>query len=251
MLNADFQKLVKKGTGADYFAVIKPNVSVRAGTSWTTENVPAEKIVKARLMFTFGVSSDTHRITGYTTSPGSSVGLVGPGHWPVEVQEMNAPSWDDALDGWRARKAPDGQRTKYYVFVVDDAQGLAAGIFAVPVKHVVGAWDAAVDARFHAEAIAKKAETDLAKEREDRVEIARTQGESAMNHRVLAINDFVAEVVGKPDSVRVTAKGSVGWDSILDRARFTVAGTVTMTIADFNRVLNTISELKTELADRG
>lgn len=248
MLNADFQRLVKNSGPSTYFAILRDKVYTPRGHAHTLESAHPSNMVKARLMFTYPVTT-TSRLATFQNAPGDALAIK----WPGDAKESvfdHSREWDDELAVWRLRKADSSMRTKVYMFVIDDEAGKPAVMFACEVKRVLGAWTPEVAARVDAITAVAAIERQLAESRESRIEEAREKGQVAMNSRVLGITRTAEDLLGKRDAVRLSVSGELKWDDEKDRPVYSVTGTAMLTVGDFTRLLNIISELQTELADR-
>lgn len=249
MLNADFQKLVKKNGPSAYFAVLRESVYAARGVRYELDSVRPGQVVKARLLSPHPTRSRLNLST-FQNAPGSVSDIAWPGAEAAGIREL-AGEWGDEVPRRSGERAAPETRTKSYLFVIDDVDGKPAAVFSAEVKRVVGEWSADFDTRVAAETAVAAREKELVESRASRVDDARAKGQQALNARVLSINTTSDSLLGKTGSVRITSTGEVAWDAEKDRPVYSVTGTVTLTLGDYTKLLNIISELQAEVSDRG
>lgn len=248
MLNADFQRLFRKGTSKTEYAVISPTFYLTRGASYEAATFPVDKLVKARL-YTQQVQKDYDLgVYGADGSPGEFENINWPGGQENTARRTayKRASWENELRNIAPR---EDQKKKVYLFVIDDVNGKPAAVMRVPVAHVLGLWTAEVDERVRAATAQLVAEQNLREARAHKREEANAKAEAS--HAALTAGILRASEQLLNEQVRISSSLQSGWDDERDEPTFSVAGSVTVSIQGYRKLLNRISELQAQVNDRG
>ena len=246
MLNADFQRLAKKKTSATYYALARGSYRAARGQTIDPATIPARYLLKDRLVRLEPVHG-YESVNVYSDAPGDLDKTTWPGN--DKPHRYLTTGFNDTYADLR-RQAENTSRTKKYLFTLHDDAGQIVGLTITRVADVLGAWTSELDARVSAETAVALEEEKLAESRQDRLQRASEEGQRVMESRREALEAASAKLLGGPDRVRISTHGSVGWDDVRNQPKYSVAGTVSLTVQDYSKLLNLISELQSEVGDR-